>query len=441
MANVYVRSGAGGSGTGADWANAYTTLAAAFSAKAAGDTFWVAADHAEATNANVTLTSPGTANSPCRVICAIHTGSVPPVSADVRTTGVVSCGAGDYKVNFSNGNTYWYGITFKSGTGASVNGIDIDGIGWNYFKNCALWKPGTVGNSSAIFIRPSNSSDSWGVELNNTTMRIGDYNDSICLSNRVVWRNTPSAITTTSAFDTPYNLFIFGQVSQVLLDGVDFSSSATDNLFQAVVGNGLFTFQNCKLNALTVISMLGVLSGREANLIRTDSVGNNYRSERHTYYADQTTETTIVRTGGAIDGGVTPYAWKVITGANVSWVRPFECLPMSTWNDTTGSNVTATIYGVWGGGSVPTSDDLWPIWSYMGSSASPLANLSGDFEVLGTPANWDTDGSTWGGGTTAFKMSRTFSSPQPAMKGPVSATVKVARPSATFYLDPKIVLT
>ena len=41
------RSVAAGAGTGADWANAYTTLSAAFTAKAAGDVFFVSEDHAE----------------------------------------------------------------------------------------------------------------------------------------------------------------------------------------------------------------------------------------------------------------------------------------------------------------------------------------------------------------------------------------------------------
>jgi hypothetical protein len=60
MANVYVYSGAAGAGTGADWTNAYTTLTAALAAKAAGDDFWVAHDHAETQASALTLTSPGT---------------------------------------------------------------------------------------------------------------------------------------------------------------------------------------------------------------------------------------------------------------------------------------------------------------------------------------------------------------------------------------------
>src|SRR5690349_22531992 len=91
MANVYVYSGAGGAGTGADWANAYTTLGAATAAKAAGDVFWIADDHAETAAAAKTITFPGTAGNPNFAYCALRTGgSVPPVSADLRTTGTIT---------------------------------------------------------------------------------------------------------------------------------------------------------------------------------------------------------------------------------------------------------------------------------------------------------------------------------------------------------------
>src|SRR3990167_972428 len=90
MAHVYVDSNAVGAGTGADWANSYTTLAAALTAKAAGDNFWVSHDHAETQASAMTLTSPGTAASPCKVMCVDSAGSVPPASADLATTATIT---------------------------------------------------------------------------------------------------------------------------------------------------------------------------------------------------------------------------------------------------------------------------------------------------------------------------------------------------------------
>jgi hypothetical protein len=38
-------------------------------------------------------------------------------------------------------------------------------------------------------------------------------------------------------------------------------------------------------------------------------------------------------------------------------------------------------------------------------------------------------------------MSVTLSSPQPNMKGPIYLTVKAAKASSTFYIDPRPVIT
>ena len=56
------------------------------------------------------------------------------------------------------------------------------------------------------------------------------------------------------------------------------------------------------------------------------------------------------------------------------------------------------------------------------------------------------DGSTWNGGGSGagwspFKLTATLSSPQPGLAGYLYARVRAAKASATFYIDPKIVLT
>src|SRR5580765_7618818 len=111
MAVYYVWSGATGTGTGASWANAFTTLTTAFATEAAGDTLYVAHDHAESSASSITLTSSGTVSNPTKVVCVNRSGSVPPVSADrlasaqVTTTGVSS--------TTLNGFTHYDGIIFN----------------------------------------------------------------------------------------------------------------------------------------------------------------------------------------------------------------------------------------------------------------------------------------------------------------------------------------
>ena len=89
MANLYCWSGATGTASGAIWANAKTTLAAALVTEVAGDTIFVAHDHVETTAGALTLTSNGTLANPTKVICVNRAGSVPPVSGDRRDTAQI----------------------------------------------------------------------------------------------------------------------------------------------------------------------------------------------------------------------------------------------------------------------------------------------------------------------------------------------------------------
>jgi hypothetical protein len=171
------------------------------------------------------------------------------------------------------------------------------------------------------------------------------------------------------------------------------------------------------------------------DVINCDSGGTNYRNERYRYEGTLTTETIIVRSGGASDGA-TPVSHKIVTSANSKWPQPFESFPLAIWNDTVGSAVTATVYGIWGGGAVPNNDDIWIEAEYLGSSSSPQGSLvsSGKVNGLASGSAAASDASSWGGSTTAFKMSVTFT---PQQKGLIYITVKAAKASSTFYIDTK----
>src|SRR5262245_7581706 len=115
MASYYVRSGASGANNGTSWTNAYTVLGTAMSGKAAGDTFYVSEDHAESVGSSQTYALGSVAN-PCRILCVNHSGSVPPVSADLRTTATITV-TGSFNINL-NGIYLVHGITFiASGSG------------------------------------------------------------------------------------------------------------------------------------------------------------------------------------------------------------------------------------------------------------------------------------------------------------------------------------
>lgn len=442
MALKYLRSGAAGAANGTDWGNAYLLLQTALGGLAAGDTLYVAADHAESVSGTSTFTSPGTEANPCFVICVNHAGTVPPVSADLRTTATVTT-TGTASSIVILGSTYYYGIIFSAGSGAGTANPTIGGTAavWNYFKNCAIRK-GTTSSNGIIFggvtavIRQK-------VTLDNTTFQFGGVTDFIAVRNSsFTWINTPSAITG-AVF--PTGLFTTISNSQptdvVWVEGVDLSALGSGKTIVYTNDRPCrYVLKDCKINAaVTVASTPNGPGGVVTYLIRCDSGGTNYRHEKYSYTGTQTVETTIVRTGGASDG-TTPIAQKVITTANAKPIMPFEMLPIAVWNDTSGGARTATIEGIWGGGAVPTNTDIWMDAEYQSDASSGQGAFvsGGRADVLAAASNLAAGTGTWGGSTTKFKLEVTFT---PQQKGTVYLYIKCGAASSTFYIDPKVVLT
>jgi hypothetical protein len=430
VASYYVYSGAAGAGTGANWANAFTTLTAAFSGKAAGDIFYVAHNHAESTAGAVTLTSPGSITSPCFVYCVNSAGSVPPVSADLRTTATVAT-TGANTLTFGNQTTYFYGLTFTGSNGANSQGISAATTQSLFFEACALRKGGTAsGGSTSLFFSNGN-----GVyRFKNTTFQFGNTNDGLTFGGNVLWQDTASAITGATIPTSMIEL----APGVVVIEGVDLSALGSGTtLFRADTEKNATLLKDCKLGASVTIAATPTAPLARRDLIRCDSGDTNYRTERYDYTGTLTTETTIVRTGGASDG-TTPISWKVITTANSERIYPFEVFPISIWNETTGSSVTVTVECR--GAATPNIDEVWMDVEYLGTSGFPQGNFatSGHADLLATGTACTSSSESWGGSTSSFKLVKAIT---PQEKGPITVYVKIAKVSSTFYIDPKITLS
>jgi hypothetical protein len=188
--------------------------------------------------------------------------------------------------------------------------------------------------------------------------------------------------------------------------------------------------------------------GQTFQIVRSDSSGTGYKSARYQYEGAETTETSITRVGGASDPTGQAQSRKIVTTANSQWLRPFKAEPYAVWNPVTGANVTVTVYGTINAGVLPNNDDIWLEVEYLGSSLSPLGTMvtTTKASVLAANAAVASDGSTWNGGGSGagwspFKLTTTLSSPQPGMTGYIHARVRAAKPSVTYYIDPKIVLS
>lgn len=433
MANYYVYSGAGGAATGADWANAFLSLATAMSGKTAGDIFWVAHDHAESNAAVFSCASPGTEAIPCKVYCVNRAGSVPPVEADLRTTATITV-TGTFNMAMTGTVSECYGITFSGGTGATATNINVASTAnrtWR-FVNC-VFKLGNTGSSGRINMGGAAANQTI---LENCQFQFGSTGQAISATGKVIWKNTPNAIIGPTY---PTGLLLCATNGSFFLEGIDLSGF-TGSLFAYAAFNSFITAKDCKFGSGTLNgSLISGSYGMDVIAIRCDSADTNYKAVRANYYGEQTVETTIVRTGGASDG-TTPFAAKIITNTTPKWELPFEALPITIWNETIGTPITVTIQGIWGGGAVPTNKDIWIDVEYLGTSGFPLA-LKATSTVangLATASNNPAGSGTWGGSTTKFAMSVTFT---PQEKGPITIYVKVGLASSTFYFDPKPVIT
>lgn len=436
----FVRSLAAGAGTGADWANAFTTRAAADTASTVGggELFWIADDHAETGAVGITLASKGTVANLNFYYDADHTVASPG-TGDLKTTGAISVTAtSDINIR---GAFYIYGITFNAGDAANRGRIFLqNGSAASVsqkFDNCKL----ALNNSNAaslVTIGVANSNVVQYFRFNNTTITFGNASQGIAVVGGIFeWVNTPSALVGT----IPTTLFFGNQAlyATVRVEGVDLSAAGAGKTLVGALPCGDYSFVRCKLGASVTLAATPTGPSGRVDFIQCDNGATNYFQARFRYEGTLMQETTIVRSGGASDG-TTLLSWKLVSTANSKWVLPFESFPIAIWNDTVGSPVTATICGIWGGGAVPNNDDIWMEVEYLGSTLTPQASFANNTKAnnLATGSALPSDSSTWGGSTTKFKMAVTFT---PQMKGYIYVRVYVAAVSQTFYVDPLVVLS
>jgi len=364
-----------------------------------GNTVYVGDNHAETGSGtiNISLASALLA----KVLCHNHSGSYPPTDSNIMTGASITPGS---SITFSSqGSFYFYGITFST-TSAGVF-IGASAVGqvqnWYCFDNCSFWLAG-IGQ-----LIMGATSTAWGiVTFNNTTVKFGGTTGYIlpyfC---RFIWQNTGQILASGSSVPTTllqqsnssgrFNEFVLRNLDLSQLTGSLFTNASNSSIGSLIV-------QDCKLNAAMTITT-PINSGMNVQLIRSDSAATAYKSTRVAYEGTETTETSIVRTGGAVDPNGQAQARKIVTSANAEWLRPFKSEPMAIWNSTVGSAVTATVCGTVNAGALPNNDDIWLETEYLGTSTDPKgtivtttksnvlasnAAVASDSSVWATPAPW-----------------------------------------------------
>lgn len=435
MANLYVRSTDGSDAdNGTTWALAKATIAGALAIASAGDTIWVSQAHAETTASAITLTSPGTSASPCRILCG-NDAAEPPTS--LASTASISA-TGNVSFTFA-GMAYVYGITFVC-AGATAFSWTQTTPWWWKLDTCELSMTRVTSGTSFVG-SASTLADDEALELVNTNFRFANASNTWSI------RAAPFKWTGGSIVGSTFPTILFTNANSTggiaKIKDVDLSSLGSGKTIVSVTSAATtyYLFQDCKLGS-SVTLVGGTHSGQGGTVVEfanCDSGDTNYKYSKACYQGDITQETTIVRSSGASDG-TTSLSFKMVSSANTKFYAPLESQPIVVWNETTGSSLTATIEVITDNVTLK-DDECWLEVDYSNDASTPLYTMGSDraTNILTTGANQTTSSATWTttGLTTPTtqKLQVTFT---PQNKGLIKARVMLAKASTTMYFCPKL---
>ena len=406
----------------------------------AGDTEFVADNHAESTSgAAFVFSFPGTGAAPNTMLCVDHAASVPPGTSNLKSTATVSGTSNGLGFNINGGVAYLYGITFQGASGLIFSTAQNSAL---TFDTCGMTITGGTGRTITFGTQGGGSAGANSVILNNTIFTNNVAGTTIVFnSGRFLWRNTPNAVQGSSA-TTLMSVAGGSTHNKVTLQGVDLSLLGSGSTIIGIGNNctGSFLLQDCKLGAGVSITGGSIPSpgGTEVEMVNCDSGNTNYRFYRQNYQATETSETTIVRTGGASDG-VTPMARKVVTTANSKWYAPYKTDWIEYWHNTSGIAVSPSIAIVNNSLLTLTNADAWLEVESMTSAGYPLGKFFNDSiaNILTSASAQSADNaSVWGGGLTSAVQQTLSCTLTPTSFGVLRARVCVARPSLTCWYDP-----
>ncbi len=102
-----------------------------------------------------------------------------------------------------------------------------------------------------------------------------------------------------------------------------------------------------------------------------------------------------------------------------------------------------TVFGVSTAGSVPDNATVWIEVEGLGTASFPLGTFTTTTKSdnLATAGAGTSDSSTWGGGTTPFKMVTGAITMQSKGYLNITVTVVTSAGTPTIYIDPLAVLT
>lgn len=450
MATLYVRSTNASSGNGSTWALAKKTLAEAFTAAAAGDTIYVSHAHAETQVAAMTLTSPGTSASPCKVIC-VNDGAEPPTTLATTATITVT---GTYSLTFE-GSAVYYGITFTSSEGNTPTTILIaqTSAANIVFKECVLKTLSSNGLASIKLGAGGAYTRGYAsrVYLENTSIYLNNASQRILSNSPIYWYGGSLLGTapTGGLLQSEALTTASGPMMCVEMVGVDLSLVGSNPLvLQSTDTRGYVRLRNCKVGSGAFSSGDPAYAGGIVlEVDNCDNADTNYRMYHKDYFGVVQQETTKVLSGGA-SNGTTSISWLMASSANSKFATPLKSPPIYLWNDTASSSKTLTVEALTDGVTL-TDAEAWLEVEYLGNGSYPISSVASDscsttigLGVSGSASNQETSTATWTTTGLSSPVKQKFAvTITPQEKGPIACRVCLAKASTTMYVDPKVTVS
>lgn len=433
MADIYVKNGATPTSPYNSWGTAADKLSVAAGIDAVGDTIYVSSSHTESTTTAQTIALAGTPANPVRVLCVNE--DTPPITVvSGPTASVVVTGNAVLSIT---GSGLLEGISFASGGGVLISNNTANGskiVGNNLILSttnvgsAGYVSIGGVDNNSAEFI------------FTNLGLKFQAAGNNSSFSNTVII-NSGYGVTGTA---TPSNgVFRTGGAdacSNLMLNNFDFSNfTSTANIFGVQAGaTGRFTIMSSELpTAWTGSLVTGTKQpGMRFSMYNCDSSNTNYRLWIEDYPGSIREDTGIYRDGGASDG-TTNLSWKMVTNGNANeLVSVLRSDPIAVWIDSTGSKTISIDIARDSAAAALKNSEVWLEVTALESASFPIGTFKTNKRatVLTSAVDQTTSTTTWTGLTSPTKQKLEVSFTQ-GMKGFVYATVCLAKPSTTLYVD------
>ena len=442
----YVDSNIASSGDGSSWAQAFKTFAEGLAAATTADDFiYVAHNHSESLGIDTTYTL----QANVRVICrnsgtdALATGAL--IGAQATNCSILIVGA--FK-------SYWYGITFQTGTNTSATKFvsfgpsTSDGSSFS-LESCVFNINANNNAGATLSLGPPNTATMNSfVSLRDCTVKLSNVLQTINLRGRGEAVNL--TLSNDSTIPTALFSISYGNIAWEF-SGCNLSR-ASGYLVKDAVGSGTaeLRFANCGLGVApssAVEPQTGILNkGGTTVWFFNCSNGDTHHQFGHVDpFGSTYASATIYANDGAKFDGTNGVSWAITTTPNCSYYTPY----VSPWIDRYWSGTAEITPRLEcfrdGSTAIYNTAEVWPELSAQATTGSTKATIaSGRAAPLASGVTTGRTSSlthaSWETGTTsdvAFKMDA--GAVTPAEIGHLRMRVVVGLASVTdLYVDPTI---